>query len=193
MKAIRLSAIFRNKNLYCCWLGNGHKHNFKNKQEAEAFLSDTSKFLNKKLFDLNECWKWLFITYQDKQFYFSHGAGINKAFTGSNTDAKNIIIALIDQFDRTITNSRHENGLHNSFVGLMRIANYQQQLIRIIKAVTEKRSDTQAKYMCESWFERLNTITNELKDYSSHTSAEYSQEILLQEPDARIIILNKTA
>lgn len=191
MKSIKISFIFKLKGLHCIWLGNGHKHNFTNKQEAQAYLNSTSKFLNQKLFDLSECWKWLFSTYIDKQFYFVHGTGTDKYFTGDNTTAKEIVITLVDHFDRTIRNAPRENGCYNSFIGLIRICNYQQELIKILQQTVSQRSDTQAKHMCESWFNRINAIRNDLNDYGSAESVEFNKEILNSEDEHRMIILNK--
>jgi len=191
MKSIRISFIFKQNNRHCIWLGNGHKHNFSNKQEAQAFLNATSKFLNQKLFDLTECWKWLFSTYIDKQFYFIHGAGTDKYFTGDNTTAKEIVITLVDQFDRTIRNAPRENGCYNSFIGLVKICNNQQELIKILQQTVSQRSDTQAKHMCESWFNRINAIRNELNDYASAESVEFNKNILSDNDETNIILINR--
>lgn len=191
MKSIRISFIYRHNNQHCIWLGNGHKHNFSNKQEAQAYLNSTSKFLNQKLFDLTECWKWLFITYTDKQFYFVHGTGTDKYFTGDNTKAKQIVMTLVEQFDRTIRLAPRENGCYNSFLGLMRITANQQELLKIIQATVALRSDTQAKHMCESWYSRLNMIRNELNDYGSASSVEFNKNILADDDASNIILIDR--
>ena len=72
LKKADKSSILTKQRTHGVSLANGLTFYFSNINEAEAFLAELNRFLNYKLFELNEFFIEVFINYQRNWFYFNN-------------------------------------------------------------------------------------------------------------------------
>jgi hypothetical protein len=92
------SSHYTERKKHTVFLGNNVTVYFSDRKKAEAFLVETNKFLNLKLFELNALYIDLFIEYRKAWFYFFNIYDRNMHVNGSN-----LVIREIETIEKKMT------------------------------------------------------------------------------------------
>jgi hypothetical protein len=164
------SSHYTKQRMYSVWLGNGAKRYFSNLKDAKAFITETNRFLNDRLHELNYQYGVIFTEYRKVWFYLSDNYETRKF-------EKKIIecFAFIDKFFiQAGTRSGTINGNYFVFNYLFGICEHLviiiDEIINVLKqrrySAEEKRVDTFKRQIVfiRSELDGFGKIESEVKD-----------------------------
>ena len=105
------SSFLTKRHSHSVSLGNGLTFYFSNINEVEAFLSELNRFLNYKLFELNEFFIEAFTIYQRNWFYFNNSEELKR----DETRIQECIISFFKSLEILYSRSGWQNGNHFTF------------------------------------------------------------------------------
>jgi len=149
-------------HFYYVSLGNGYKQKFPSKRAATAFLNETNRELNIKLYELNFLYSDLLKLYRGSWLYF------DKKIPGLN----NIEMNCLDKFRRIdgtfniiIERSHWENGNFFVFSQLQYIIAELKTVCELLNQIFRKRGITSAIYEIDSYLQRADYISTAISIY----------------------------
>lgn len=172
MKKIRIthitkadySSVLTNNRIHCITLGNGSTKYFKNINKAEEFISKTNKFLNIKLYEINELQIEIYSQYQRNWFYFN----ISSDFESLEYRCKNNFTSIIECMNLAVSRSHHRNGNHLTFKHLFDVYDFLKEIVIIIKELQSKRGNYAESYYMEVIIKRIEYLKSNLENYAKY-------------------------
>ena len=155
------SSVYIEQRTYRIWLGNETRRSFSNIKEAKHFLTETNRFLNEKLFELNYLYTVAFSEYRKVWFYLSDNYQTKRI-----EDKINECFAFMDKmFTNAGTRSETINGNYFVFNYLFAIC---EQLMMVFDKLIEVH--VHRNYFADiktvsSFKVRVETILKEIKDF----------------------------
>jgi hypothetical protein len=142
-------------------LGNGLNLLFTNVNEVKSFLAKTNKFLNAKLFDLNELYIETFTNYQRQWF-----------FMGNSSEMEHQERRILYNFrivsrnmEMMVRRSAFENGNQFVFLQFINSINSLILVIEILKDIQKARYNYLENNYLNTIEERCRTLNDQLTNY----------------------------
>lgn len=150
------------QNLYNVYLGNEVRIYFKQEKEAKAFLTETNRFLNKKLFEINYVFTRIFVCYQEQAWFYLE---IEKP----DFDLENDIEDNIKYTKKMLTllvQKRGNNSNHFAFVNMMKALFYIKEIINKLNQLFDSRKMYNQLHFIEMQLEYLGRIEIEIESWA---------------------------
>jgi len=129
---------------HCVSLGNGSINYFSNINKAKEFLAKTNRFLNERLFDLNELYIDVHTHFQRNWFYFNN----SQQLKGLEFECYKNFELIQDCMNLVYTRSHYTNGNQFTFKHIFEIHNCLINTVIIIKKLHVMRGNyAESKYM----------------------------------------------
>lgn len=149
--------------LYCVSLGNGYKVQFASEKETKAFLSETNRELNTKLYELNFLYSDMLRLYRSSWLYFEPGKISGLANIESLCNQK--MQAIENSFNLLVDRSGFENGNHLVFSHFQSIIEQIKSVCDLLAMIFTKRGLTSSLYECNSFVLRAEYIATSITIY----------------------------
>ena len=174
MKRIELKGIMvlnsetirHDDGIYSIYLGNGHKQSFHSQRNAKQFLSETNRFLNQKLYELNFLYIDTFTEYRKAWVYFSsHKSNSKIAFMDLENKCRRLMQDIDRAFELMVNRSSWTNGNYQVFTNFRHIVASQYDLLNQLINLYTSKSDGLQKYQVMHVIKQLETLELEVKKY----------------------------
>ena len=157
----KIRSIFLKDKFYWVWLGNGTKHRFTNRKHAEAFLAQTNRFLNERVFELNRLYVEIFAEYRRLWFYFDNHSVV------SNEKIENLLEWTNKKFNILIERSSGVNGNFNAFQNMRILIDNLLEVVKVLEELQQRKNNWVEKYSLAVIATRLNELENALAKYEN--------------------------
>ena len=164
MKTVHLTKInSKQRSQHEVFLGNGARNSFANKKDAKKFLTDTSRFMTRKLVDLNEIYTRTFCEYRQLWFLLSNHVGKKTNYLQQERAIKAGIDTVGDFFDK-IASNRGWNDYY-IFIDAKKICLFLTETLTALIYLNKKRNNTVTYYSLENLHSRCVELSNEINEY----------------------------
>ena len=176
------------------YLGNGSAYHFASKRGAVAFLNETSKFLTHSLFHLQELYIQTWTNFQETYFLLK----INKEYKDNEIKhvCENASVAIERSRDLAIMRCTWPNGAYFSFLHLRVISENIKTILRELRKIYKRRSDTAMIYRITNRYRLVIQVTKDIECFKEEESNylfdivagldEESKTIFIPEPKLKI-------
>lgn len=149
--------------LYHVSLGNGYSANFPNEKETQAFLSQTNRELNNKMYELNFLFSEVMKTYRNAWPYFELGQKNIK--NNLQEIIKNKITDVESSFNFMVDRAGWENGNHTVFNHFYSIIGTIKEICVEFSQLFLTKNHSVAMYEADSLIVRLEHIYTSIVIY----------------------------
>ena len=149
--------------LYRVSLGNGFSANFPNEKETQAFLAETNRELNSKMYELNFLFAEVLKISRHAWPYFELGQKHVK--NNLQEIIKNKIIEVENSFNLAVDRADWENGNHTVFNHLYSIIGTIKEICQDISQLYLIKNNSVAMYEADSLIVRLEHIYTSIVIY----------------------------
>lgn len=143
---------------YWVWLGNGAKRSFTNRKHAEAFLAQTNRFLNEKVFELNRLYAEIFAEY--RRIWFLMDGRIAYA-----DDLDRTLEWTNKKFNLMMENSAGANGNYFAFTNMRVIISYLHEVLNALQDTQKLRNNWVEKHNLAVIAARLDAVKRDVDGY----------------------------
>jgi len=155
----RVGSIYTRDKYYWVWLGNGSKHRFSNRKHAEAFLAQTNRFLNERVFELNRLYVEVFAEYRRLWFYF------DKSATLDNERIEGLLEFTNKKFNILIDRSGGENGNFNVWHSMRVLIDNMLEIVKVLEDLQKKKNNWVEKYNLAVIAARLDEVERLIEEF----------------------------
>lgn len=160
-KADKTSHLTRQRT-HCISLGNGSINYFSNITKAKEFLAKTNRFLNERLFDLNELYIDVHTHFQRNWFYFNNDS---QNIRGLEHSCYKNFELIQDCMNLVCTHSHYTNGNHFTFKHLNEIQDCLINTVVIIKKIHVLRDNYAESRCMDVLIRRIKYIKTLINNY----------------------------
>lgn len=159
MKTILLKSFFKKDSHYEVGLGNGTVHRFTNKKAALHFLADSSRFLNERLFTLNQL---LIDVYPHMREIW-----LLNCKAQFDRDSDKYIQHVTHFLKYAVDRSEGKSGPYISFINLRKASETLKILCKHLQTFdTVQRTDTTRRHKLNMLFERAQLELMKIQNYA---------------------------
>jgi hypothetical protein len=155
------SAVLIKNRKHCVYLGNGVSRYFTDKKQAERFLAETNRFLNEKIFEINQLYIDMFGEY--RRAWFSFSGQRNEAMIQMN------MVAHLNQIERTmdliISRCGFTNGNHFVFKHLTDVLKIMGSLCRQIADLRHAKKQYSESHQVKVIVRRIEVAVKDVEEY----------------------------
>lgn len=144
-------------------LGNGYKIAFENKKETLTFLSETSRILNVKMFELNFLFSEIMRAYRHAWPYYENGKG--NGMNNFQGILGNKIQWIESAFNLLVDRAGYQNGNYTVFSNLYLIIDELKSICEHLLSLYAGKGYTVTQYELESFKTRLEYVYTSIAIY----------------------------
>lgn len=162
--------------VYSVSLGNGYNGKFPSRKIALAFLAETNRDLNTKMYELNFLFSELLRTYRASWIYFEKNANIESI-------CAEYILRIETSFNLLVNRAGYENGNYFVFSHFHSIIDCINDVCNTLQVVYVKRGLTGLIYETNSYITRANYIKTYIVIYPrklEHVQDKYQHKTFLK-------------
>lgn len=163
MKSVQLTRINTRDRKHEVFLGNGSRTVFGNKKEAKKFLADASRFMTKKLVDLNEIYSRVFVEYRQLWFLLSNHKGTKTNYLQEERAIKDGLDTVNHFFDKVANNRGFSD--YTVFIDARKICLFLSETIKALVYLNKRRNNTVTYYSLENLLTRCTELATEINNY----------------------------
>lgn len=173
MKHIKINKYHKINDAYVVYLGNGTVHKFKQERQAKRFLSVTSTFLTKTMYDLRYIYSQIELQYNRNWAYFYHDKkSMSSKKSLDDNFCKGTIRLIQDEFDLIVERCEFTNGNYFSFQKLILIIKESKRIVHTLDKVHKSKSNAVDRYEYDALFDRLTFLESKLNNYNEREAYE---------------------
>ncbi len=168
MKSIQVNQIKSEPCRHSVTLGDGTIHTFKSLKKAKKFQCTTNKFLTQLIQDLNLIYSDTHSLYRSTWNYFYHTKITHKSQNRFN-ECKLIehLSSTSELLNTATTNFTRQHSFYRIYRDIQFISDYLKSSLFIISNTTKNKSIILISTKINHLLKQINSITDQLKNYSS--------------------------
>lgn len=161
-----LSATYTRHKTYSVCLGSGKFFEFTSKRDCQAFLNQTSRFINLTMHELNDLLSQFYSHYRHIWFYLDQRPDVDR-------ELKKLFLDVDQCFDKIL---RHTYGPNQNVIAFSYLEQITSGLIvfgRRLEKMAIARMDYAAGYRIRAQVRRLRTLSKQIEHYSDHGDPDH--------------------
>lgn len=183
-------SVYTDRLLYKINLGNGIVRSYTTKKQAQAFLTEVSRFLTYKLHECNELYISVFTMYRRAWFYFDHNKPKARPI-GDLREKERLCEYHLHQIAETFTTlyrrSSWANGNHFVFVHFATILTGLADIMKVLNFVYSNKSTAGVLYEIEILQTKITYCRRTIENYTLEIENEFKDSQKTELAQLRVV------